>query len=95
MAELQWMDIELISSIQNNKEGKPTWVISGHWVTNIIGSKESFNQTNPAKFDAWINMVMLNGSAMHKHRISNFSPVHIWDVSTASPLSVPEIENFH
>ncbi len=63
-----------IASIQNNKEGKPAWVLSGHWITNIINStKDSFNQTKPAKFDAWIDMVMLNGSAMHKHRISNFS----------------------
>ena len=63
-----------IASIQDNKEGKPAWVLSGHWVTNIINStKDSFNQTKPAKFDAWIDMVMLNGSAMHKHKISNFS----------------------
>jgi len=63
-----------IASIQNNKEGKPAWVLSGHWVTNIINStKDSFNQTKPAKFDAWIDMVMLNGSAMHKHKISNFT----------------------
>jgi hypothetical protein len=64
----------LIASIQNNDTGKPSWILSGHWVTNLINStKDSFNQTNPAKFDAWINMVMLNGSAMHKHRISNFT----------------------
>jgi hypothetical protein len=63
-----------ISSIQNDQDGKPAWILSGHWATNVINkTKESFNQTNPAKFDVWINMVMLNGSAMHKHRISNFS----------------------
>jgi hypothetical protein len=63
-----------ITSIQNDNSGKPSWVLSGHWVTNLINStKDSFNQTNPAKFDVWINMVMVNGSAMHKHRISNFS----------------------
>jgi len=63
-----------ISSIQNGQDGKPAWILSGHWATNVINkTKESFNQTNPAKFDVWISMVMLNGSAMHKHRISNFS----------------------
>ena len=63
-----------ISSIQNNNQGKPEWVLSGHWLTNIINkTKDSFNQTNPAKFDSWIYMVMLDGSAMHKHAISNFS----------------------
>jgi hypothetical protein len=44
-----------ISSIQNNKEGKPAWVLSGHWLTNIVNeTKDSFNQTNSAKFDSWI-----------------------------------------
>jgi len=63
-----------ISSIQNNKEGEPAWILSGHWVTNIINkTKDSFNETSPAKFDSRISMVMLNGSAMHKHTISNFS----------------------
>jgi len=74
-----------IASIQNDKDGKPAWVLSGHWATNIINkTKESFNQTNPAKFDAWITMVMLNGSAMHKHRISNFS---LTDASTQDKTS--------
>jgi len=63
-----------ISSIQNNEEGKPAWVLSGHWLTNIVNkTKDSFNQTNAAKFDSWMYMAMLDGSAMHKHVISNFS----------------------
>lgn len=63
-----------ISSIQNNNQGKPGWVLSGHWFTNIINkTKDSFNQTNPAKFDSWFYMSMLDGSAMHKHTISNFT----------------------
>ena len=63
-----------ISSIQNNNQGKPGWVLSGHWFTNIINkTKDSLNQTNPAKFDSWFYMSMLDGSAMHKHTISNFS----------------------
>jgi hypothetical protein len=63
-----------ISSIQNNNQREPAWVLSGHWLTNIINkTKDNFNQTNTAKFDSWIYMVMLNGSAMHKHAISNYS----------------------
>lgn len=63
-----------ISSIQNNNQSEPAWVLSGHWLTNIINkTKDSFNQTNMAKFDSRIYMVMLDGSAMHKHAISNFS----------------------
>jgi hypothetical protein len=63
-----------IASIQNNEEGEPSWILSGHWATNIINKTEdSFNQTSPAKFDASINMVMLDGSAKHNHKITNFS----------------------
>ena len=63
-----------ISSIQNNEQGEPSWILSGHWLTNIINkTMDSFNQTNAAKFDSRIYMVMLDGTAMHKHSISNFS----------------------
>lgn len=68
------MTFGAISSIQNNEQVEPSWIISGHWITNIINkTTDSFNQTNPAKFDSWIYMVMLDGTAMHKHSISNFS----------------------
>ena len=63
-----------ISSIQNNEQGEPSWILSGHWVTNIMNkTMDNFNQSSPAKFDSWIYMVMLDGTAMHKHSISNFS----------------------
>jgi hypothetical protein len=68
------MTFGAISSIQNNEQGEPSWILSGHWITNIINkTMDSFNQTNSAKFDSWIYMVMLDGTAMHKHSISNFS----------------------
>ena len=68
------MTFGAISSIQNNEQGEPSWILAGHWVTNIINkTMDSFNQTNPAKFHSWIYMVMLDGTAMHKHSISNFS----------------------
>jgi hypothetical protein len=63
-----------ISSIQNNNQGKPEWVLSGNWFTNMINkTKDSFNQTNPARFGSSMSMVMLDGSAKHRHSISNFS----------------------
>jgi hypothetical protein len=68
------MTFGAISSIQNNEQGEPSWILSGHWITNIVNkTMDSFNQTNPAKFDSWVYMVMLDGTAMHKHSISNFS----------------------
>ena len=52
----------------------PTWILSGHWATNLINkTKEDFNQTNPARFDASFTMILLNGSAKHSHHVSNFS----------------------
>jgi hypothetical protein len=70
-----------ISSIQTEQENtSPTWVLSGHWATNIVNkTKEDFNQTNPAKFDASFSMVMLNGSARHTHSVSNFSLTDVKD----------------
>jgi len=74
-----------IASLQNNKDGKPTWVVSGLWrgsLTNMTSSaammsSSSANNTTSktnlptATFNSVFNMVMLNGSALHKHQISN------------------------
>jgi hypothetical protein len=70
-----------VSSIQTDQaSSSPTWVLSGHWATNIVNkTKEDFNQTSPAKFDALFSMVMLNGSARHTHSISNFSLTDVKD----------------
>ena len=64
-----------IASIQGGGDSThPTWILSGHWVTTLINkTKEDFNQTNPATFDASFTMVLLNRSAKHSHHISNFS----------------------
>jgi hypothetical protein len=64
-----------MSSIQTEEENtSPTWVLSGHWGTNMVNkTTEDFNQTNPAKFDASFSMVMLIGTARHMHSVSNLS----------------------
>ncbi|HJT49049.1 MAG TPA: hypothetical protein VJ729_12780 [Nitrososphaeraceae archaeon] len=72
-----------IASLQNDKDGKPTWLLSGSWrgsLTNITSAMSS-NANNTASkknlpiatFNAVFSMVMLNGSALHRHQISNFS----------------------
>jgi hypothetical protein len=53
-----------IASIQNEK-GKPAWIVSGAW------DFKNVNSSSPA-FNATFNMVMLNGSAPHKHTITDF-----------------------
>jgi hypothetical protein len=77
-----------IASMQNGKDGKPAWIVSGLWrgsLTNLTSdaammpSPSSASNTTSkmnlptATFDAVFNMVMLNGSALHKHQISNFT----------------------
>ena len=70
-----------IASIQGGGDTThPTWILSGHWATNLINkTMQDFNQTNPAKFDASFTMVLLNGSAKHSHHISNFSLTNVND----------------
>jgi hypothetical protein len=54
-----------IASMQNGKNGKPEWLVSGGWdFKNINSSSPAFNST--------FNMVMLNGTAPHKHTITDF-----------------------
>jgi hypothetical protein len=54
-----------IGSIQNGKDGKPEWILSGGWdFKNINSSSPAFNST--------FHMVMLNGTAPHKHSITDF-----------------------
>jgi hypothetical protein len=77
-----------IASLQNDKDGKPAWIVSGLWrgsLTNMSSttammSSSSANTTTTSKsnlptamFNAVFNMVMLNGSALHEHQISNFT----------------------
>jgi hypothetical protein len=74
-----------IASLQNDKDGKPAWVVSGIWkgsLTNMTSaammSSSSANGTSKknlptATFNTVFEMVMLNGSALHKHQISNFT----------------------
>jgi len=77
-----------IASVQNDKDGKPAWIVSGLWrasLTNLTSGAEmmsssSANRTTTSKtnlptatFNAEFNMAMLNGSALHKHQISNLT----------------------
>jgi hypothetical protein len=75
-----------ISSIQNDESGTPAWILSGLWkgaLTNMDKSNPDFstptvsnnkNDNLPtATFEAEFDMVMLNGSALHKHSIYNFT----------------------
>ena len=76
-----------IASLQNDKDGKPAWIVSGLWrgsLTNMSSADAMMSSSSAsstaikknlptATFNAVFNMVMLNGSALHKHQISNFT----------------------
>jgi hypothetical protein len=66
-----------ISSVQLDKNGKPEWILSGHWKSNLLNmSTSSSNQANTSftpVFDASIRMVMVNGSALHTHAVTGFN----------------------
>jgi hypothetical protein len=61
-----------IDSAQKDVNGNTSWLLSGNWKSNLFTSM-IFNDTNPAKFSATVNMVLANGSSPHKHKISDFS----------------------
>jgi hypothetical protein len=73
-----------IASLQNDKDGKPTWLVAGLWrgsltnmssATAMSGTSNTTSKSNlpTATFNSVFDMVMLNGTALHKHQISNFT----------------------
>jgi hypothetical protein len=71
----------MISSIQNNEQGQPAWIVAGHWMMEMASQNDTATPettgriSNVSAFNAMLHMVMLNGSAMHNHEISNFTQV--------------------
>ena len=67
-----------IASLQNDENGNPIWIVSGFYK----GSLSMNNKTQDgaatgslpnATLNSKFSMVMTNGSAMHDHRIYNFT----------------------
>jgi hypothetical protein len=70
----------MISSINN--DGEEDWIISGHWMIEMAPQNDTATSNatttmigNVTGFNAILHMVMLDGSAMHNHEISNFTQV--------------------
>ncbi len=69
----------MISSIQNDEQGQPAWIVAGHWMMEMASQNDTTTSnttggiSNIAGFRAMLHMVMLNGSAMHTHEISDFA----------------------
>lgn len=89
-----------IASLQNDENGNPTWIVSGVWKGSIsMDNKTQGNQsatTNAtaaaagslpnATFYSKFNMVMTNGSAMHKHAIYNFKLLNMSNPSNTTSI---------
>jgi hypothetical protein len=71
-------DFGTISSIQNDENGIPAWVVSGHWKSNLASNQSTSSSQGNAtsysgsSFDAQVEMVRLDGSEAHTHTITNF-----------------------
>jgi len=65
-----------ISSIQNDEDGDPGWVLFGHWKSNLASNQSLVeaqgNESLGGSFDAQFEMVRFNGSSGHTHTITNF-----------------------
>src|SRR5919199_4239148 len=72
-----------ISSVQDDNNGKPAWILTGFWKTNLINHTSTTTPTSSANgpelqggsaniFTASFRMIMTNGSAMHTHTIADF-----------------------
>ncbi len=73
-----------ISSVQDDNDGKPAWILTGFWKTNLINQTAAMaTPTGSANgsqlqggsanlFTASFRMIMTNGSAMHTHTIADF-----------------------
>lgn len=83
-----------IASIQNDENGNPTWLVSGHWngfVPSMTKNKATTeaNVSESAEFNAIFDMVMKNGSAQHQHKIYNFTLTD----DTFDSMNMPWSEN--
>jgi hypothetical protein len=71
----------MISSIQNDEQGRPAWIVAGHWMLDMGSQNDTATSDTTGRisdvsgFNAMLHMVRLNGSAMHNHEISNFAQV--------------------
>jgi hypothetical protein len=67
-----------IASLQNDENGNPTWIVSGHYkavlsMNNEIQYGSATGSLPNATLNSKFNMVMTSGSAMHDHRIYDFT----------------------
>lgn len=75
----------IITSIQNDEEGNPTWIVSGHWKSNLLNDTKTGPENEPSIFDTSFKMIKLDGTAEHTHTITNFT---LTDRSDATNMTI-------
>lgn len=63
----------IITSIQNDEQGIPTWIVSGHWKSNLLNDTRTGPENNPSIFDTSFKMIKFDGTAEHTHTLTNFT----------------------
>jgi len=66
-----------ISSVQNDENGNPAWVLFGHWKGNLANNRslvegQGNGTLGGETFNAQFEMIRFNGSAGHTHTVTNF-----------------------
>ena len=71
----------VISSVQNDKSGKPAWIVAGHWKSTLLSdnsanASQAMGNTTASfarsPFNMQLEMIRFNGTAAHTHTITNF-----------------------
>ncbi len=73
-----WYAFGTIASLQNDENGNPIWIVSGLYkgsltMNNKTQDGNTTGSLSNVTLNSKFNMVMTNGSAMHDHRIYNFT----------------------
>ena len=61
--------------IVDDENGKPIWIISGIWKTNLSNQTQGATNNNSTVFDTSFEMIKTDGTSKHTHTITNFDLV--------------------
>jgi hypothetical protein len=58
--------------IVDDENGKPLWIIAGHWKTNLSNQTQNTANNNATVLNVDIEMIKTDGTSKHTHTITNF-----------------------
>ena len=85
-----------IIGIVEDENGKPIWIVSGIWKTNLSNQTRPTNN-NSTVFDASFEMIRTDGTSKHTHTVTNYNLTNILNQETnnivyngTGTISMPE-----